>query len=411
MSYWQDLVDEINGAIRITTLANCSATTRRLTCPFHGGQGDLAIKADQNKWRCFGRCDDGYWKDIFDWVALQEGISRVDAIKFLGAQLGLASNANQERARILNEAMVFYEEQLRGYDRPRLYLHNRGFDESLWFRSRLGYAPQGARPPLPPVELAQVGLLVPSFETHRPWFNDHLVLPIWDKHAVMTHMQGRVLDAERMPKYLALNNDGELRGPNMERCVGNAHSVHRWAGQRVYCCEGFPDRLTLDAVGLNAVNVFGHGGLDRLGYLFKTAREVIFLMDPDAASQNETHFEQLARLSLLNPTLPIKTVVLNDRGLDTNDWFREAHPGQLISPVTHAGRRDELEALATATPPLLNTLIDRWSTRPVAWYTLAQLAANAPDSERSLHDLARALNEPERSIRFLLDVVGPGDIK
>lgn len=408
MSFWKDIADEVRTSVSIHSLIGCAPGARRVQCPFHHStRPDLAIKPESGRWRCFGKCDDGAWKDVIDWVAIRDGSTRLQALRQLAKELGIMTEGSVERSRILGLAVDHYEKLLQETPAVRSYLLGRGFDEGLLMRSRIGYADGSPVPTLELSEQIKVGLYLRQHEMWRTWFDRHIVLPVWDHRAELVHMQGRAFGVDRTPKYLALHNtDIELRGPRIDRLAGGAHHINSWYGKRVYLAEGWPDRLTLDGVQLLSLNVFGHGGLDRLGHLMKWIKELVVVLDPDPASQTEQLFQQLYRLQLQLPQLSIKTLVINDEGLDLNAWFLAHHPGP-ISLANHGDMRDRLEDMADTAPPLFDILCARWAASPVMWYHLAQVASAGNDPERSISTLATHLDRTTDAVRFLVEAVDP----
>jgi DNA primase len=137
--------EEIENTISIAQLAGTRSS--RTQCPFHHSESlDMQLFHEDNTWRCWGKCDDGKRKSIFDWVMRRDGIDFKAALHQLADEAGVSFQASAERVAILSHMQRFYHRQLDIYPQARAYLHARGFSDEIIYRYQLGYAPAGMFP-------------------------------------------------------------------------------------------------------------------------------------------------------------------------------------------------------------------------------------------------------------------------
>lgn len=412
----KDLKAEIESAISISSLAGTRAT--RVQCPFHMSSApDIALDHGANSWRCYGACDDGRWHSIYDWVMRRDGIDFSEALKSLAEDAGVSLSPNKERSEILSGAQSYYYEQLQKHPEVLDYLHRRGFSDELIYQRQIGYAPLDFFPTNVTLrQLYDVGLMKTGYYKPYPFFSNRIVYPIYDWDHNIIQMQGRLVgnpeevEGRYMPKYLALSTEVELKGRSIYQCLGGEDILKREGLPYVFLCEGWPDRETLAAWRLNAVNLFGHSGMEKHANRLKRTKKVYVVLDPDEASQKRL-LNGLYDLAIKIPEVDFYVIDLHPitSGQDLNDWAMSGkQEGETLSPKHDERKIDQLRNACTQAVPLAQTLIDRWAKiHPHMIEPVARFVGKMADKERWVSELARALDQTPKSVEFLLNVLAP----
>lgn len=405
-----DLREEIEANVSIAMLAGTRSP--RISCPFHGSADlDLKLYHDDNKWRCYGACDDGKPHNIFDWVMREQGIDFSEAFRFLADLAGVSLRPNTERVEILTGVQRYYHEQLLKRPDALAYLRRRGFGEELIFQRQMGYSAKDDMPDPDLISIRdqhKVGLVQAGDFGLYNWFRNQIVYPVYDKNYNQVQMQGRVFpDREGCPKYMALPTEVELKGTSIYQCLGGAEILRDMSVTSALMCEGFPDRETLTAWGIKAVNIFGHSGLYKHAGNLKDLKHLYVVLDPDKASQTRI-LPELYQLAMRMPHVEIRNVFLKTNGLDLNAWGMQGKPeGELLSPRADAVKIEQLRTWCRESNNLIEDLINAWAPRLNRLDMLALLIAKLPDPEPWIHMLSRITMEDQKSIRFLIKVLAP----
>jgi hypothetical protein len=296
------------------------------------------------------------------------------------------------------------------------YLHRRGFPDSLLFQRQIGYAPEGFFPNTVTLrQLTDVGLMKVGMYKPYPFFSDRIVYPVYDHQYNLVQMQGRLVgspevpEGKHMPKYLALSTEVELKGRSIYHCLGGEEILKKGGIPYVFLGEGWPDRETLTAWDLNAVNLFGHSGMEKHASKLKGVKEVYVVLDPDEASQRKL-LNGLYALAIKIPEVSFFVIDLGPitNGLDLNDWGMSGKPaGELLGVRKDEAKIDALRNACVNATPLPQALINTWGQHPHLIEMVARFVARMPDRERWVHALAQRVGEPARSIEFLIRVLTP----
>lgn len=277
-----NFVEEVRARTDLVLLAEAAGAqhrggkTLKMLCVWHAEDSpSLVIWPDQQRWKCFGACDEG--GDVFAWVMKRDNVDFFTALTTLAEAAGLEMPARKEQSpeekeqrstasELLEMAASYYHECLLrqpGAQAHRDYLTERGFgDEELWQRWQVGAAGnkngllalfQARKVSLSLA--AKVGLLGISKtdSTYYDWFRDRIVIPFIEGGRV-TFFTGRAI-AEQPPKYLHLAN------------TEYAHKTpynYRASGKELIIVEGPLDvwaaeALCPDKVSVLALMGLGHG--------------------------------------------------------------------------------------------------------------------------------------------------------
>ena len=273
--------------------------------------------------------------DVFSFLMKQQGMSFVDAVKFVGARSGVdvrevrRGQGREDPWRPYWEASAyansFFQERLwewEGGEGARAYLDGRGIGREAGERFGLGFAPDewGAFREAASVHgldegiLLELGLLKKSEKGGDPYdaFRNRIVFPIESVTGRVLAFGGRLLGKEGRgaPKYLnspesPIFHKGEvLYGLSWAR-----NHIRRAAS--VMAVEGFMDVVSLAAVGIrNVVAPLGTSLTETHARLLKRyTTQVLLLFDSDPAGQRATF---RAADTLLDQGLHASVVTLPD---------------------------------------------------------------------------------------------------
>lgn len=410
MSY-QELREQIESSVSIGNLIGTRAN--RAHCPFHNSSGlDLAIRHHSNQWRCFGACDTGQWRSIFDFQMEMTGCDFKEAMRQLADMGGIPLGNNKERVEILQGAQSFFRQELLQHPEAMAYLRRRGFSDAWMFQRQIGWCGETSIPPdMTTTQLEMVGLVRRYDWGARLYQRNRIIYPVVDRRNEIVNMQGRAFpnpdadDPKAPPKYLALPMEVDLKGRNIFDCLAGEDLCHRMRKDFAFMGEGWPDTETLLAWNLPAVGLFGHSGMERHAYRLGHLKQLFVVLDPDKASQNNI-YPKLWQLACKMPQVEIRNIYLNTGGMDLNDWAMHGKPaGEALDPYKDEAKIDQLRDMVVTAKPLIQDLIDRWCDKLHNVQPVVQLIARSPDPDRWIFELSRKLNTDEHAIRLLLRVL------
>ncbi len=285
-------------------------------CPFHEEKTpSFTVSPSKQFYHCFG-C--GAHGTAIGFLMAYDGMSFPEAVEELATSVGMEvprqiafeqGPDHEPLYRILEEAARWFETQLREHPqapKARRYLESRGLSEEMVREFRLGYAPAGwrnlldalGRDPKRAGLLMEAGLLSESKGRRYDRFRDRILFPIRDGRGRVVGFGGRVL-GDDTPKYL---NSPETPVFHKGRELYGLYEARRALRrpERILVVEGYMDVVALAQYGLReAVATLGTATTpDHLEKLFRTAPEVVFCFDGDAAGRR-------AAWKALETTLPL----------------------------------------------------------------------------------------------------------
>ncbi len=270
-------------------------------CPFHGEKTpSFHVSADKQLYHCFG-CGEG--GTIINFVMKMENLSFLEAVKYLGEQVGVAVPENsdyddkiakrkQRLYEINKEAGRFFYTML-GSDEGKVareYFSSRGLSKETIVKFGLGYAPDSwdklfkhlKSKGFSEYEALDAGLIVKSQKgSAYDRFRNRVMFPIFDIRGNLIAFGGRVLDDSK-PKYLntsdtpIFDKSSNLFALNLAKKSTNKTYV---------TVEGYMDVITLHQYGVDtAVASLGTSLTDGHALLLKRyADEVVLCYDSDEA--------------------------------------------------------------------------------------------------------------------------------
>ena len=298
-----DLVELVGGRVALTRRGGrfwgC--------CPFHEERSPSfsLIPPDARRYFCFG-C--GATGDAINWMMDKEGVSSFqEAIESLAERFGVPiryeqsspqeeaeRKVSEHRIELLDRAANYYVTCLWGMDEAapaREYLRDRGFDEEILRRYRIGYAPTSGRAladralsgGFNRAQLADAGLARGSGD----FFQGRIMFPIGDARGRVLGFGGRVMPGADGPKYVNSPEGPRFRKRELLYGLHEARPAAAKGGW-VAVVEGYTDVLALALAGVeSAVACMGTSlTSQQLREVKRVAGEVRLCFDSDAAGES-----------------------------------------------------------------------------------------------------------------------------
>ncbi|MER2176877.1 MAG: DNA primase, partial [Stenotrophomonas maltophilia] len=274
-------------------------------CPFHDERSaSFTVSPTKQFYHCFG-C--GAHGTAISFLMNYDRLEFLDAVDELAKRVGMEvprdtqprTAQQQDDSRdlysALDAATRFFQTALKGSDKARAYLDQRGVDEENRERFAIGYAPDGysaLKDALGKDErrmklLDRAGLFSKNDRGHvYDKFRDRVMFPIFDRRGRVIAYGGRVMEKDDGPKYL---NSPETALFHKGRELYGLWQV-RQANQkieRLIVVEGYMDVVSLFQFGVTqAVATLGTATTpDHAELLFRNAPDVFFCFDGDAAGR------------------------------------------------------------------------------------------------------------------------------
>ncbi len=276
-------------------------------CPFHSEKTpSFAVHPVKQIFHCFG-C--GVGGDVFKFVMLMESVTFGEALRRIAEKVGVrlreapADEASDARAReratllkIHEVAAKFYASQLGATAEgraARAYLADRGVNDAVIARFRLGYAPASgqtltnylAGEGFAPESLEKSGLVLRDAERDRRFdrFRRRVIFPIANDAGKVVAFGGRALGDDQ-PKYL---NSPETPIYTKGRVLYHLDRAANALRKLDYAIlvEGYMDCIAVASVGIeNVVATCGTSLTDsQVRLLGRYTRRVVVNYDPDSA--------------------------------------------------------------------------------------------------------------------------------
>ena len=321
-------------------------------CPFHQGTNANFSVMPRGGYTCFVCGEKG---TVFTFVQKRLGMSFAEAVKYVGAKVGIeVQEVNTRREgpdpreplwELQATVAAFFTQTL--WDSPageqaRAYLAEREVGRATADAFALGYAPRDPAAMrahlnglgLDDERLLAAGLLVrrEGQDELRPRFRDRLMFPIVDQSGHTVGFGGRLLGPGE-PKYLnSAESEIFSKGKLLYNLASARHAIRR--EDRALLVEGYFDALRLVDAGIENVvapmgTALAEGQADLLGRFTKHA---VLLYDSDGPGQKATF---RAADVLLAKGIEVRVVTLPE-GEDP-DTFARTHGRAGMDPlIEHA---------------------------------------------------------------------------
>lgn len=301
-----DIVELVNG---YTPLRKTGRSFKGL-CPFHQEKTpSFVVFPDSQNFHCFG-CGKG--GDIFTFVMEIEKLDFREALRELAAKAGVSledtpgvtPEKDERRQRMLaalDFAATYYHDRLLNSpqgEAGRKLAQERGLDDRMIERFRLGFAPQGwenlatllrARDINQEIAI-EAGLLQRREENNSVYdrFRNRFMFPIADRDGAIVGFGARAMGDDQ-PKYLnspqtpLFDKSGLLYGLNLAKEAIRAQD-------QVVIVEGYMDVIAAHQFGHeNVVAAMGTALTEaQVGLIKRFSKRIVLALDSDAAGQMAT---------------------------------------------------------------------------------------------------------------------------
>jgi DNA primase len=319
MRYTPESKDRVRDAVDFHGLVSERTDLRRMgsqwigLCPFHDERSpSFSVDPVKKVFFCFGCGEKG---DVFDFVQKTQGLDFVQALEFLADRTHIEleraqedpeaekRRAAQDRLRsLLTRAAQFYAAYLwkaAEAEPARRYLAERGLEQAVLEKFRVGYAPaagdkliqQAAKAGFSAQDLVTAGLARRREGRIEDAFRGRIIFPLADHRGRVLGFAGRALREGDRPKYL---NTSENRAVGFFKgqLLYGMHEARTPAMKtgRFVVVEGYTDVLALHQAGVpECVAIMGTSLTDQqLEELARVQGTVFLALDADNAGKNAT---------------------------------------------------------------------------------------------------------------------------
>jgi DNA primase len=356
----QDVIEDVRSKADIVDIVNeyiplkKSGRNYKALCPFHNEKTpSFMVSPAKQIYHCFG-CHEG--GNVFTFIMNYEHISFGEALKKVAAKVGvklpqISSKANRNDSlfnKIIkaNElAMSFYHKQLFDSSEAtaaKSYLKKRGFDKATAEQFKLGYASSQWRGLYDYLQKAQIednvmikaGLIsVRQGGGYCDKFRKRLMFPIYNAYDKVVGFGARVLEIDKMPKYLnSADTPVFSKGKNL-------YGIN-WAKKtildkdRVIIVEGYTDCIRAHEKGFKeTVATLGTALTpDQTRALKRYTRNFVIIYDADEAGE----VAALRNLDVLLPEDIVPKIAVLPKGKDPDDYLKSSDKDAFERIVTNA---------------------------------------------------------------------------
>lgn len=297
-----DIVDLLGSYLRLSK----AGVNYKAVCPFHNEKTpSFYISPAREIWHCFG-CNAG--GDIFRFVSMIEGIEFPEALELLAQRAGVIlkredPRLSNERKRLLNlmqDAALYYEEQLHVNNPVKKYLKERGLKDESIKSFKLGFAPDGwenlvsflAKKGYKMEEAEKAGLVIKSTNPEKrnkyyDRFRSRIIFPVSDPSGRIVGFSGRIFNKE--------TNEGKYINSPQTILYDKSKILYLWdraknSVRKENSCilvEGQMDAIMSHQAGVtNVVATSGTAlGVGHLALIKRLATGLLLAFDADVAGE------------------------------------------------------------------------------------------------------------------------------
>jgi DNA primase len=356
----QDVIEDVRGKADIVDIINeyiplkKSGRNYKALCPFHNEKTpSFMVSPAKQIYHCFG-CHEG--GNVFTFIMNYEHVNFSEALKKVAAKVGVklpqvSSKADKNDSlfnKILkaNElAKSFYHKQL--YDSndavaAKSYLKQRGFDKATADDFELGYASSQWRGLYNFLQKAQIEdniMIKAGLVSARQGggycdkFRNRLMFPIFNAYDKVLGFGARVLEKDKMPKYLnSADTPVFSKGKNLYGI--NWAKKNILDNDRVIIVEGYTDCIRAHEKGFKeTVATLGTAlTSDQARALKRYTRNFIIIYDADEAGE----IAALRNLDVLLPEEIVPKIAVLPKGKDPDDYLKSSSEDDFERIVTNA---------------------------------------------------------------------------
>lgn len=234
-------------------------------CPFHNEKTpSMSISPAKNIWHCFG-CHEG--GGVIDFVMKVENISFVAAIKQLAEKYNIEIKEVEEvvspELKAMSKVLGIYINNLKENSVAKKYLTDRGLDESVISRLKLGYAKKGysnisnylKKAGLDTHGIINTGLVIQKESGELiDRYSDRIIFPICDASGNVRGFGGRIMpnSDKKGAKYINSPETDIYHKGQMLYGLDLSRGFIRKSRQ-VVVVEGYMDYISMYISGINNV--------------------------------------------------------------------------------------------------------------------------------------------------------------
>lgn len=316
-------------------------------CPFHADHDpSMSVSNEKKVFNCFS-C--GAKGTVINFVSRFENISEDAACVKLGKRIGIEVSQNlspedvkNERLyKVMREATDFYHFYLRNSEEGMVavkYLHDRGIDDSLIDKFKLGLAPAANNylhlalnskniSELDQIELGLVSVSEKNSEVYD-LFRNRIMFPIADQYGRIVAFSGRLYTESNQAKYINSIETPIFHKSDVLYNLYNA-SNHIRRENRVYILEGFMDVFAVEKAGIhNAVATMGTAlTKEHLRQILGLTKNITLCFDGDRAGVTATkRAASMFRTANVTPS-----AVILPEGLDPDEYLTKYGKEKLVT--------------------------------------------------------------------------------
>jgi DNA primase len=322
-------------------------------CPFHNEKSPSFTVNDQKGfYHCFGCQAHG---NIIDFVMQTDGLEFKDAVVQLANNFAIEipwqeSKIDQNQPKkdksydILEKICQIFEQNLKESigTNARNYLLNRGFNQKIIKKFRLGYAINSydflheklAKEGFSESEILKTGIIAKNNSAKiYDKLRNRIIFPILDKKDRVIAFGGRVL-GDDLPKYL---NSAQTEIFDKGKTLYNISNARKAVFDEKYAIivEGYADVIALSANGIENV-VAGLGtalSKDHIVDLFRITDRVVLCLDGDQAGINAAKRTSEIALPLVSAKKNLDFCFL-PKNLDPDDFVKKFGADSLREMLT-----------------------------------------------------------------------------
>lgn len=277
----------------------------RARCPFHQEKTpSFYVSPNRNSFHCFG-CGKG--GDIFTFVELIEGLNFQEALLKLAEKAGVKiqrgnfsedTNKKNVLSKINEEAMLFFEENLKKNNEALKYLKSRGLEELSIKKFHIGFANDSWKDLFNHLktknfkenEIIESGVCVKTEKGIMDRFRSRIIFPLIDTDKIIVGFSSRIFPPDKDgPKYinspetLLFKKSKFLYGLNLSR-----QSILK--KESVIVVEGQMDLILAEQAGIdNIVAVSGTALTENhINIMKRFTNKIIYCFDSDEAGRKAT---------------------------------------------------------------------------------------------------------------------------
>lgn len=324
-----DIVDVIDAVVPLKK----SGASYKACCPFHNEKTpSFTVSQEKQFYHCFG-C--GVHGTAIGFMMDYERLSFPETIEQLAQQAGLEipyeTESTQQQQRksekdlvlgINQKASSLYQKQLRLSEAAKNYLQNRGLSGKTALKFTIGFIPDQWDYVLNTLgtndaeinTLKQAGLLSGNDQGRiYDKFRERIMFPIRNRKGDVIAFGGRVIHADKQPKYL---NSPETVTFHKSHALYGVYEMRKFAKDITYILvvEGYMDVVMLAEHGIDtAVATLGTATTtDHIRQLLRTHTHIVFCFDGDSAGKQAAWRALTNALPALNDTADLRFLFLPD---------------------------------------------------------------------------------------------------